>query len=201
MTDFGLRSAYGETEKPQTPSETKYINVLGKLAGAVLEKKVNSFDECKDVLKSCAYMNLHPFSGEPSQSGEFIETLKELKKLKKSDLEEVQLSDVYDKYDKNEKIESKEVAKNRLTIIRGFICHFDCKYVVTPGNIFWALHKVLGTQGTKCWLEYKEKNKKFSYFEYEGAKMLEFWHPSYPGVSEKLIDNFKGIDLRSEDNE
>ncbi len=196
---FWFKECVENNEKSQCRSETIYINVLGSLADVILPQSTNSADRCKDILKSCAYMNLHPFSGEPSQSGKFTQTLKALKKLGKSEvdktfLESVQIGDVYDKYYKDEKIEPKEVAINRLAIIDDLIRNHNCCYVITPGNIFYALHKALDGEKSPLnyWMEYEKNNKKFSfcYFEYNNTKILEFWHPAHTYISNELRDNF-----------
>jgi len=161
---------------------TRYVNVLGALAGLILNKPASSFDERIELLKKCAYINLSPFEGKANASKKYWNILKAF---------DINISE----QNNIDFLSSAEnIAKNRAHIINQAI-NSGCSNIVTLREISKKLENNAEVIG-EITATTRHSNMTFPIFEQKNkVKIYSFWHPSYTHISKDTLKNLQ-IELK-----
>ena len=150
----------------------RYFHILGKIAAKILDRSgdLDNDDFLQSVLKECAYINLYPIKGETSASDDYKIVL-ELLENTESDPIEI-----------NKKCNHNEIASNRKYLIE----NINCDYIVTVWDIF---DKIIKEESRSNGIKYD--GKWFKKGEFSGKPVYYFYHPSYPPISYKKLEEIK----------
>lgn len=170
-----VQRRYGTSaDTNEKPEGARYFNVLSALAKKILQT------EDEFVLQRCAYMNLYPYSGEPQQSQEYIDTLNLFRNVENR-VGSMNFGDMSTKQD------LQTVAEHRAYVIQNAI-HKGVKNILTTPDIFDAILKIQNKSIEECQeytLKYnwkgKSRNQGFHICylgENNQTRLISFWHPS-----------------------
>lgn len=169
---FLYDAIYGQTDGWDNKAKrtaTRMINIFGSLARKITKQDENEVFNCRDynknieALKSCAFINLSPFSGEGTASVKYNCVVKVLNNV---EYDTCQFCKISKESNKN------EIAENRLSIIK----NIECDYIVVIDDVFENYFKGKGEPITGILKPFKNLDGDFKAIELGGKKIYSFCH-------------------------